>query len=139
MKKSILKSTTLFSLLLFPAFVFGLDNVGVIDGIWFSKSEAVVDETIQIFAGIQNQTDEEFQGTISFFDSDKSIGTADFSIGAGDARPVFIDYKLDAGNHLISATIESSKTHDSASVSLKKERFLPMMILIVMALQTKMT
>ena len=92
-------------LFILPTFASAAENAGFIDGIWFSKQNAIAGDEVQIFVAVQNQTAKKTRGTVTFFDSGKEIDKVAFSLEPNSIRAVPTKYILKEGEHSISAQI----------------------------------
>lgn len=76
--------------------------------IWVSKTSVTADETLEIFTVIHNGSDGTLKGTVVFSDNEKRIGTRNFELVAGTSELESIEWKAVAGEHKLSAFIESA-------------------------------
>lgn len=89
-----------------PVSVFGQsNNVGIIQGIWFSEGTFFAGDAIRIYTAIQNNTGDDIEGIIEFFDNDISIGTKDFSSLNRRISEIWIDTVVTEGEHNYSVKI----------------------------------
>ncbi len=96
---------------LFAAHAVTVTNFGFIQGnIWYSKDPFYDNDKIRIYTGVFNGSSEDITGTVEFYDNDKVIGRADFSIAAGGKlQEVWTDWIATQGQHKISAKITQAK------------------------------
>ncbi len=82
-----------------------IENVGIIKGIWFSKTQFFDGDTIRIYTALQNNSGADVEGEIAFFDNDRLIGKKSFS--ALNARIIesWIDTRVYSGEHIFSVKI----------------------------------
>jgi len=110
-------STLLFIFSLFftpqPSFA-QTENVGIINGIWFSDTPFFDGETVRIYTALQNNSGKDLQGTVEFFNNGTIIGTKSFS--ALDSRIIesWVDTITTAGDHIYSVRITELKNSDSS-------------------------
>ena len=96
----------MFILLIFPSLVFAQSaNVGIIQGIWFSADEFFAGDPIRIYTAIQNNSGEEIQGVVEFFDNDQSLGKKDFIAPDRRISELWIDSIITEGEHDYSVVI----------------------------------
>lgn len=80
-------------------------NIGIIKGIWFSEDIFFAQDTIRIYTAIQNNSGDDIQGTVEFFDNDISIGTKNFTALDNRLAEIWIDTVVSEGKHDYSVTI----------------------------------
>src|SRR3989344_6067155 len=106
-----------YSLLLFSVFSlfhFTLAHEGETDAgfvksdIWYSGL-LQEGETVKIHTAVFNFSAGELSGTVDFYDKNVILGSHKFSVPAGEVAGVSVDWKVTAGDHLISAKIVDSK------------------------------
>lgn len=77
--------------------------------IWYSKYPLTDGETVRIYTLINNPADGILAGTATFYDKEVVLGTKQFSISKGGYGTIFIEWKVTAGDHAISAKITKAK------------------------------
>ncbi len=110
-----------FILLLAPfSFIYSAStsNSGFIPGqIWYSNSNLVVGETVNIYTAVWNGNNETISAKVEFYDKNVVLGSRDVTVSPNELKEVSVSWKITAGDHLISAKIISS----TQTVSGKKE------------------
>jgi len=77
--------------------------------IWYSKLPLIEGETVKIYTLINNPTDGTLSGTAEFSDKGTILASKQFSVPAHSFDDVFVDWKITAGDHSISAKITKAK------------------------------
>ena len=77
--------------------------------IWYSKYPLADGETVRIYTLINNPANGTLAGTATFYDKEEVLGSKQFSISKGGYGTVFIEWKVAAGDHAISAKITKAK------------------------------
>lgn len=80
-------------------------NVGIIQGIWFSKTPFFDGQPIRIYSAIQNNSGADVHGYIEFFDNKKLLGKKNFSVLNHRIAETWIDTTAVAGEHEFSVKI----------------------------------
>lgn len=110
-----------FILLLIPlSFIYSAStsNSGFIPGqIWYSNSNLVVGETVNIYTAVWNGNNEAISAKVEFYDKNVVLGSRDITVNPNELKEVSVSWKITAGDHLISAKIISS----TQTISGKKE------------------
>lgn len=106
--------------ILIPIFVHAAVNAGVVNGIWFSKSNPQAGETISIFTAVQNQSARPVVGSVGFLVNGDIVGTKKFSVKSNDVVPVSIEYTFLGGKHEVSAYITSVEDESVAYTVVQK-------------------
>lgn len=97
--------TIIFSLV-FPILSFAQSaNIGIVDGIWFSDDIFFAGDPIRIYTAIQNNSGEDIQGRVEFFDNDISIGSKEFTTLNNRLSEVWLDAIITEGTHDYSVAI----------------------------------
>ncbi len=91
---------------------------GFIPGqIWYSNSNLVVGETVNIYTAVWNGNNETISAKVEFYDKNVVLGSRDITVSPNELKEVSVSWKITAGDHLISAKIISS----TQTISGKKE------------------
>lgn len=97
---------TFFVIFLAPAFTFAQSsNVGIIQGIWFSEDVVFAGDPIRIYTAIQNNSGEDIEGVVEFFDNDISIGKKNFTALDRRVAELWMDTIVTEGTHDYSVII----------------------------------
>lgn len=83
-------------------------NAGFVQGIWYSKFPFFKNDTVRIYAGIQNRSGFDIVGSVVFLSDDKEIGTAQFSAINGRFVEVWTDWKAEVGERKMKAVIRNA-------------------------------
>ncbi len=94
----------IFALLPFLAFA-DVANVGIIQGIWFSDTQFFEGNTVRVYTAVQNNSGDDVEGVIEFFDNGESFGKRAFSTLNGRIIESWMDRVLSLGNHTFSVKI----------------------------------
>ena len=95
-----------FMLLVFPIVSLAqVSNIGIIQGIWFSADEFFAGDQIRIYTAVQNNSGEDIEGIIEFFDNDISIGQKNFTLLDRRVTEVWMDDIVSEGKHDYSVSI----------------------------------
>ena len=81
------------------------ENVGIIKGIWFSDAPFFEGDDIRVYTAIQNNSGDEVEGSIEFFDNKVSLGKKSFSALNNRIIESWIDTKALSGGHEFSVKI----------------------------------
>ncbi|MBX4209432.1 hypothetical protein KW799_01945, partial [Candidatus Parcubacteria bacterium] len=93
----------------FPFASFAASDVGFVKSpLWFSKNGFVEGDIVKIYTAVQNPSDADLKGAVYFYSNDKEIGSADFSIAAGNSEVVWARFTAEAGSQKFSAKIHGS-------------------------------
>ena len=84
------------------------NNVGFVEGIWYSKTPVFEDIPTRIYVAFRNNTGEDLTATIHFTDGERAIGTSHISALSGRLVEAWVDWKPTYGDHRITATIEDA-------------------------------
>src|SRR3989344_3190253 len=85
--------------------------------IWMSRAHVVAGESVNIFTVLYNSSDNSISGDVVFSIDDASIGTKNFTLGAGETQIMSVPWVAKSGNHTASARIEKAAGSDiNASV-----------------------
>lgn len=89
-------------------------NTGFIPGqIWYSADPLVEGDTVKIYTAVWNGDSNPLIATVEFYDKNVILGSRSISVPRETIQNVSIDWKITAGDHVISAKILSSKIIDS--------------------------
>lgn len=80
-------------------------NIGIIKGIWFSEDIFFAGDPIRIYTAIQNNSGEDIEGSVEFFDNDISIGKKNFTALDRRVSELWIDTIVSEGKHDYSVAI----------------------------------
>ncbi len=87
-------------------------NARILPTVWYSTLSAVQGEQIKIYAGIQNNSGKDFNGTADFYIDGAKISSVPFSSSTGTLKYVAADWVAEAGEHTslvkISALLQST-------------------------------
>lgn len=78
--------------------------------IWYSKEPLVQGDTVKIYTAVWNGTASSASFHVQFYDGTTLLGERDSTIAAEDIQDISISWKVTAGDHSISAKINSSTT-----------------------------
>ena len=103
----------LFLLFFASPFVSQAETAGLQAGfaqsaIWMSRTHVVAGESVNIFTVLYNSSDNSISGDVVFSIDDASIGTKNFTLGAGETQIVSVPWVAKSGNHTVSARIEKA-------------------------------
>lgn len=82
-------------------------NAGFVQSnIWYSKDPFYAGDKVRIYTVIFNGSPYDLTGAVEFLDNGTSLGKTSFSLsGSGRAQDLWIDWKVTAGNHTITARL----------------------------------
>ncbi|MFA6397320.1 MAG: hypothetical protein WDK96_00540 [Candidatus Paceibacterota bacterium] len=113
-------------------------NIGFVPGnIWYSQDPFMEGDLIKIYTLVFNNGKNSISGTVEFYDKNVILGDKKFTLKAGEILPIYVDWKVTAGDHTMSAKIIDSKmvvNNTTESIVLKysqtdeDERFVPKII-----------
>src|SRR3989338_6699256 len=83
-------------------------SAGFAPSIWMSRAQVVAGGSVNIFTTLYNSSDSSISGDVVFAVDGASIGTKDFTLGAGETQIVSAPWVAKAGNHTASARIENA-------------------------------
>lgn len=114
MKKSFL---FLFLACIMPVTTFAQSsNIGIVTGIWFSEDVFFSGDPIRIYTAVQNNSGEDIEGDVEFFDNDISIGKKDFTAPNSRVVEVWLDTTVTKGQHDYSVTFTEAQINKSGEV-----------------------
>jgi len=114
MKKSFL---FLFLACIMPVTMFAQSsNIGIVTGIWFSEDVFFSGDPIRIYTAVQNNSGEDIEGDVEFFDNDISIGKKDFTAPNSRVVEVWLDTTVTKGKHNYSVTFTEAQINKSGEV-----------------------
>ena len=91
--------------------------------LWLSKENVTANETVTIFTVLYNESEEAIGGNLVFTVDNQRIASLAFSLDGGKSSIESAQWKATAGNHTISALIESaSDTELDQTVTLSNEK-----------------
>ncbi len=102
------KATSLLLLLLFivPSSLFAASRGGFASGaIWLSKEIITEEDSVRISVSLYNSYDDKLSGIVTFKDGGSAVGSASFSLSAGEGGIVSVSTKPSAGEHSYVAEI----------------------------------
>jgi hypothetical protein len=73
--------------------------------LFLSKTDNVEGETVLVYAVVSNDTAEGFSGSLTIEEGDRTVGSANVSLTAGEARAISISWTPSAGRHTLTATL----------------------------------
>jgi hypothetical protein len=85
-------------------------NLGLIDGIWFSKRDYKVGDEIELHTAIFNHSDYTVTGVVEFYDNADLLGSRPFEIPNQNIKQLSLSTTADEGEHVFSAKISESRT-----------------------------
>lgn len=89
---------------------FADNSRGIITGaIWYSETELKEGESVKIYTAVWNPESENLTGTVIFNDKNTVLGKKDFIAQPETLEEVFIEWKIPAGEHAISARITNTR------------------------------
>ncbi len=80
------------------------------DEVWYSEEDLKDGETVGVYAGLWNGTDNLVKTKIEFYDKSTLLGSREVSIESKKLKEVSISWKVAVGEHSISAKITSPKS-----------------------------
>ncbi|MDP3965273.1 MAG: hypothetical protein Q8Q13_00545 [bacterium] len=83
-------------------------SAGFAPSIWMSRAQVVAGESVNIFTVLYNSSDNSLSGDVVFAVDGASIGTKNFTLGAGETQIVSAAWVAKSGNHTVSARIENA-------------------------------
>ena len=83
-------------------------SAGFAPSIWMSRAQVVAGESVNIFTVLYNSSDNSLSGDVVFAVDGASIGTKNFTLGAGETQIVSAPWVAKSGNHTVSARIENA-------------------------------
>ena len=83
-------------------------SAGFAPSIWMSRAQVVAGESVNIFTVLYNSSDNSLSGDVVFAVDGSSIGTKNFTLGAGETQIVSAPWVAKSGNHTVSARIENA-------------------------------
>lgn len=100
----------LFSYFLSFGNVFAEDlNVAFVNSLVYSKNDFFAGEKVRVYGTLQNYSDFDLQGTASFYENEKFIGSFDFFVANKKSTEVWVDWEASQGEHNLSIKIEDLK------------------------------
>jgi hypothetical protein len=96
-------------------------NARILPSIWYSDLSTEAGNNIDIHAGIQNNSGNNFSGTVSLYVDDVKIGENPFLSETDRLKDVFITWKATAGNHVFQMKITASLPSDQILISYKSD------------------
>ncbi|OGH81182.1 MAG: hypothetical protein A3I29_04430 [Candidatus Magasanikbacteria bacterium RIFCSPLOWO2_02_FULL_44_11] len=82
-------------------------------GIWFSRTELSLNESVRIYTVVINNTYYELNGVVAFYDNQTIIDTISFtSLKNGEARQLSVFWQPSKGDHTISARFTKAEAVD---------------------------
>lgn len=120
----------IFSFLNFSLKVFAQDvtetsmiiNAQILPTVWYSTLSFKEDENIKIYAGIQNNSDVNFTGTVTFYVDGEKFSNVLFSSNANTLKDVFTDWVAKSGRHDVQVKITASSLSGEVLVSYDSEK-----------------
>lgn len=89
-------------------------NTGFIPGqIWYSVDPLVEGDTVKVYTAVWNGDTNPLTATVEFYDKNVILGSRSISVPKETIQNISINWKVTAGDHVISAKILSSKIMDS--------------------------
>lgn len=76
--------------------------------LWLSKTELTEGDSVTILTPLYNSSTKKISGDVVFTVDEKTIGTASFELGPGEAKIVSVIWKETAGTHSVKARIENT-------------------------------
>ena len=73
--------------------------------IWISRTHVVAGDSVNIFTVLYNSSDNSISGDVIFAIDSATIGTKNFTLGAGETQTVSLPWVAKAGDHTVSARI----------------------------------
>jgi len=110
----------LAALLLFLLPSFALGAGFATQSVFLSKNPVTEGDTVRIYAIVSNTDTATFAGSLAFKEASAVIGTSKITLAAGAAQTVSTAWKPLAGNHIITATLQ---TTEGKTVEILSETF----------------
>ena len=76
--------------------------------IWLSRTHVVAGDSVNIFTVLYNSSDNSISGDVIFAIDSATIGTKNFTLGAGETQIVSLPWIAKVGSHSVSARIEKA-------------------------------
>jgi hypothetical protein len=96
------------------AFASDTSNTGFIPGqIWYSVDPLVEGDTVKVYTAVWNGDANPLEATVEFYDKNVILGSRPVSVPRETTQNVSINWKVTAGDHVISAKILASKITES--------------------------
>lgn len=113
--KSKIFLTILFTILIVNvAIAADTSNTGFIPGqIWYSVDPLIEGDTVKVYTAVWNGDTNPLTATVEFYDKNVILGSRPVSVPKESTQNVSINWKVTAGDHVISAKILSSKILES--------------------------
>lgn len=107
--------TIIFSFLIFhTALAVDTSNTGFIPGqIWYSVDPLVEGDTVKVYTAVWNGDANPLSANVEFYDKNVILGTRSISVSAESIQNISINWKVTAGDHVISAKILGPKISES--------------------------
>jgi hypothetical protein len=133
----------IFILIIFTFFsssIFAADvsNTGFIPGqIWYSQEPLVEGQTVKVYTAIWNGDSQSINADVEFYDKNVILGSRKVVVQKDSIQTVYVNWKVTAGDHVISAKIISSSIPSasgaknvvlSRSQTREDRRFVPKLI-----------
>ncbi|MFT7327985.1 MAG: hypothetical protein ACI870_000160 [Crocinitomicaceae bacterium] len=100
-----------------PAVIFAQSsNIGIIKGIWFSEDVFFAGDPIRIYTAIQNNSGDDIEGVVEFYDNGISIGKKSFKSLDRRISELWIDTLISEGTHDYSVTITEASINSPGEV-----------------------
>lgn len=85
-------------------------HVGFVNSsVWFDREPFFAGETVRVYTTLANSTSADFTGTVTFFDSEAEIGSAQVTLERnGGFQTVWIDWTPEEGDHQVGVLITNA-------------------------------
>lgn len=80
-------------------------NAEILSNVWYSTTTINAGDTISIYAGFQNHSENNFSGTAAFYVDDLEIKKIDFTSNSKSLIKLEAQYKVVAGSHIVQVKI----------------------------------
>lgn len=96
-------------ILIFPLFYSQAQspNIGIVEGIWFSKDLLFENEPFRVYVAVQNNSGVDIEGEILFYQNDNLIATKNFSALDGRIIDSWADATAESGKNNFSVKIDN--------------------------------
>lgn len=102
----------LLSLLFLPAPTRAeTENIGFVQGIWYSEEPVFTGVPTRVYVAFRNNTPHDLTGTIRFTDNGKRIGSSYVNVLSGRIAEAWVDWTPAGGEHAIGVTLGDAELH----------------------------
>lgn len=97
-------------------------NARILPTIWYSSLSVKEGESIKIYAGIQNNSNVNFGGVVTFYIDDKEISHTSFSSTIDSLKEISTNWITNSGEHVVQVKISTSLPTDRILVSYESDK-----------------